>query len=122
MSQWTLRWLLEHDMDDDMTMYNCSTIEDAVGLLDSALIFGESPALIVFDHADRPTEENLKFSEQLHNAIPESWVIELVPDSMPVPLTQNGQFYIRKPVKENEWNETLDLVLLRDCSPQWANT
>lgn len=86
LSQWTFRWLLEHDeLSEDATLYTCNTIEDATNLLESALIIGESPALIVLDHADRPKAENLIFSKKLHDGIPESWIVELVPDSMPSP-------------------------------------
>ena len=59
LSQWTFRWLLEHgDLAEDSTMYTCNSIEDATNLLESALIIGQSPALIILDHADRPCEQN----------------------------------------------------------------
>ena len=58
MSQWTLRWLLENDMAEDCTMYTCNSVEEATGILETALIVGETPSLIIFDHADRPTEGN----------------------------------------------------------------
>ena len=68
LSQWTFRWLLEHgDLAEDSTMYTCNSIEDATNLLESALIIGQSPALIILDHADRPHEQNLKFSKLLHD-------------------------------------------------------
>ena len=57
LSQWTLRWLLENDMAEDSTMYTCNTIEEAVNILETALITGDSPALIIFDHADMKTYE-----------------------------------------------------------------
>lgn len=118
--QWTFRWLMNReDQSEDATLYTCNSIEDATGLLESALIMGESPALIVFDHADTPKAENLKFSKLLHDAIPESWIVELVPDSMPLPdedCEENGFCWIRRPVSEDEWYK-----VLQDGSPQWAN-
>lgn len=65
LNQWTFRWLLEHgNMADDSTLYTCNSIESAQSLLESALIIGQSPALIIFDHADHATEENLAFSKE----------------------------------------------------------
>ena len=106
MSQWTLRWLLQNDMADDATMYTCNSIEDAQNILETALIEGESPALIVFDHADRA----------------ESWIVEIVPDDMPVEKSDGSLYWIRRPADEDEWNETLEQVLLRTPTPQWAET
>lgn len=122
MSQWTLRWLLQNDMADDATMYTCNSIEDAQNILETALIEGESPALIVFDHADRAKDVNLKFSKKLHEAIPESWIVEIVPDDMPVEKSDGSLYWIRRPADEDEWNETLEQVLLRTPTPQWAET
>lgn len=119
--QWTFRWLLEHgDMAEDSTLYTCNSIEDATNLLESALIIGQSPALIILDHAETPREENLKFSKMLHDGIPESWIVEIVPDDMPLPNDENGFFWVRRPISEEEWNKTLQMVLLRNGSPQWA--
>lgn len=122
LSQWTLRWLLENEMAEDSTMYTCNTIEEASNILETALIVGESPALIIFDHADRPTEENIAFSKRLHNSIPESWVIELVPNSMPIQREEHGLYWIRSPLTEEEWRETLDQVLRKTPTPQWADS
>lgn len=120
LSQWTLRWLLEHDLAIDSTMYTCNSIEDATNLLESALIFGQSPTLIIFDHSDRPTEKNLAFSKALRDGIPESWIVEFVPDNMPIPEDTDNLFWVRRPLSEDEWDETLNLVLLKSGSPQWA--
>ena len=122
LSQWTFRWLLEHgDLAEDSAMYTCNSIEDATNLLESALIIGQSPALIILDHADRPHEQNLKFSKLLHDGIPESWIVELVPDNMPLPQCDENYYWVRKPVSEDEWYSTLEQVLLKSGSPQWAN-
>ena len=59
-------------MAEDSTLYTCNSIESAQSLLESALIIGQSPSLIIFDHADHATEKNLAFSKELHNGIPES--------------------------------------------------
>ena len=55
----------------------------------------------------------------------ESWcivqlVIEFVPDNMPVQQDDDNLFWVRRPLTEDEWDETLDLVLLKSGSPQWA--
>lgn len=116
--------LARGDRSEDSTLYTCNSIEDATNLLESALIIGESPALIVLDHADRPKEENLVFSRRLHDGIPESWIIELVPDTMPLPdkdCEENGFYWIRKPITEEEWHKTLEQVLVHNGSPQWAS-
>lgn len=120
LSQWTLRWLLERDLAIDSTMYTCNSIEDATSLLESALNFGQSPTLIIFDHSDHPTEKNIAFSKALRDGIPESWIIEFVPDNMPVQQDDDNLFWVRRPLTEDEWDETLDLVLLKSGSPQWA--
>lgn len=121
--QWTFRWLVENGEDaDDCTLYTCNSIESAQNLLESALIIGQSPALIIFDHADSATEANLKFSKELHNGIPESWIVEIIPDDMPLPenSSDDSMYWVRRPVSEAEWNQTLDLVLRKSASPQWA--
>lgn len=122
MSQWTLRWLLQNDLAEDSTMYTCNSIEDAQNLLETALIEGESPSLIVFDHAERSKAENLKFSKKIHESIPESWIVEIVPDDMPIEKNDGSLYWIRRPVNEEEWGETLEQVLLRTPTPQWAET
>ena len=122
LSQWTLRWLLENDMAEDSTMYTCNTIEEAANILETALITGDSPALIIFDHADRPTDMNIAFSKRLRNSIPESWIVEIVPDTMPIEKEDEGLYWIRRPLTEDEWRETLDQVLRKTPTPQWANS
>ena len=109
-------------MADDSTLYTCNSIESAQSLLESALIIGQSPALIIFDHADHATDKNLAFSKELHNAIPESWIIEIIPDDMPLPEDSgdDNTFWIRRPVSEEEWNATLESVLHKNGCPQWA--
>ncbi len=123
LNQWTFRWLLEHgNMAEDSTLYTCNSIESAQSLLESALIIGQSPSLIIFDHADHATEKNLAFSKELHNGIPESWIIEIIPDDMPLPedSRDDSTFWIRRPINEEEWCATLENVLHKNCSPQWA--
>ncbi|MCF0225544.1 MAG: hypothetical protein HUK20_14855 [Fibrobacter sp.] len=121
LSQWTFRWLLEHgELMEDATMYTCNSIEDATSLLESALIIGQSPALIILDHTDNPKSSNLDFSKCLHDGIPESWIVEIVPDSMPIPQSDDNLFWVRRPISEEEWYSTLDQVLLKSASPQWA--
>lgn len=122
LSQWTLRWLLENDMADDCTMYTCNSVDEATSILETALIVGETPSLIIFDHADRPTDVNVAFSKQLHDSIPESWVVEIVPDSMPLQNGSNSLYWIRRPLSEDEWRETLEQVLRKTPTPQWAET
>ena len=123
LNQWTFRWLLEHgNMAEDSTLYTCNSIESAQSLLESALIIGQSPSLIIFDHADHATEKNLAFSKELHNGILESWIIEIIPDDMPLPedSRDDSTFWIRRPINEEEWYATLENVLHKNCSPQWA--
>jgi hypothetical protein len=123
LNQWTFRWLLEHgNMAEDSTLYTCNSIESAQSLLESALIIGQSPSLIIFDHADHATEKNLAFSKELHNGIPESWIIEIIPDDMPLPedSRDDSTFWIRRPINEEEWYATLENVLHKNCSQQWA--
>ncbi len=123
LNQWTFRWLLEHgNLAEDSTLYTCNSIESAQSLLESALIIGQSPSLIIFDHADHATEKNLAFSKKLHNAIPESWLIEIIPDDMPLPEDSiaDSTFWIRRPVSEDEWSATLENVLHKNGCPQWA--
>ncbi|OWV18743.1 hypothetical protein B7990_05580 [Fibrobacter sp. UWB4] len=109
-------------MAEDSTLYTCNSIESAQSLLESALIIGQSPSLIIFDHADHATEKNLAFSKELHNGIPESWIIEIIPDDMPLPedSRDDSTFWIRRPVSEEEWYATLENVLHKNGCPQWA--
>ena len=109
-------------MAEDSTMYTCNTIEEAVNILETALITGDSPALIIFDTADRPTDMNIAFSKRLHNSIPESWIVEIVPDTMPIEKEDDSLYWIRRPLTEDEWRETLDQVLRKTPTPQWANS
>ena len=99
LNQWTFRWLLEHgNLAEDSTLYTCNSIESAQSLLESALI------------------------KELHNAIPESWIIEIIPDDMPLPEDSiaDSTFWIRRPVSEDEWSATLENVLHKNGCPQWA--
>lgn len=122
LSQWTFRWLLLHDnMANDCTLYSCNSIEDAIEHLESTLSIGQSPALIILDHAEEPKQSNLDLSKKLHNSIPESWIIEIVPNSMPLPKSDENLYWMRRPVSETEWSKTLDQVLIKSASPQWAN-
>ena len=59
--------------------------------------------------------------QQVHDGIPESWIVELVPDNMPLPESDENYYWVRKPVREEEWYCTLEQVLLKSGSPQWAN-
>ena len=107
---------MEHgNLAEDSTLYTCNSIESAQSLLESALIIGQSPSLIIFDHADHATDRNIAF-------IPESWIIEIIPDDMPLPedSVENSTFWIRRPVSEDEWNSTLENVLHMNGCPQWA--
>ncbi len=102
-------------MAEDSTLYTCNSIESAQSLLESALIIGQSPSLII-------SEKNLAFSKELHNGIPESWIIEIIPDDMPLPedSRDDSTFWIRRPVSEEEWYATLENVLHKNGCPQWA--
>ena len=102
--------------------YTCNSVEEATGILETALIVGETPSLIIFDHAERPTDVNIAFSKRLHSSIPESWIVEIVPDSMPIQMdSDNSLYWIRRPLDEDEWRETLEQVLRKTPTPQWAN-
>ena len=59
---------------------------------------------------------------ELHNGIPESWIIEIIPDDMPLPedSRDDSTFWIRRPVSEEEWYATLENVLHKNGCPQWA--
>ena len=46
--------------------------------------------------------------------------MEIVPDDMPVEKSDGSLYWIRRPADEDEWNETLEQVLLRTPTPQWA--
>jgi hypothetical protein len=40
---------------------------------------------------------------------------------MPLPQCDENYYWVRKPVSEDEWYSTLEQVLLKSGSPQWAN-
>ena len=65
---------------------------------------------------------NLEFSKRLHSSIPESWIVEIVPDSMPIRQDDGSLYWIRRPLDEDEWRETLEQVLRKTPTPQWADT
>lgn len=121
-ANWTLYWLLEHDLVPDTAIYTCQNLRQATVALEAPLNIGESPALVVVDHEEPPREETIEFAKNLRNCIPESWVIEMVPLSMPLPEANGDQFWIRKPVRKEEWLAVLEHVFLRASTPQWSET
>jgi hypothetical protein len=46
--------------------------------------------------------------------------VEIVPDTMPIEKEEDGLYWIRRPLTEDEWRETLDQVLRKTPTPQWA--
>ena len=89
-AQWTLYWLLEHNLIPDTAIYNCHNLRQALVAIEAPLAIGEAPALVVLDHSTPPKEEVLEFAQKLHNCIPESWIVEIVPREMPLPQIQEN--------------------------------
>ena len=121
-AEWTLYWLLEHNLVPDTAIYNCHNLRQALVAIEAPLAIGEPPALIVLDHATPPQEETLQFATKLHNCIPESWIVEITPRDMPLPHVQEHSFWIQKPVSEADWKAVLEHVFLKAGSPQWTAT
>ena len=120
-ANWTLDWMLSHDISADTAIYTCKGIAQGEKALDTPLSQGESPALIVLDHASAPTKESVLFGKRLRDAIPESWIVELVEKDYPIDRDSNEAFLLPKPVNKNSWDEVLQYVLDEATTPQWSN-
>jgi len=121
LAQWTLRWMLQHDLPADTAIYSCTRLDQALRSLEEPLAAGEPPALIVFDHGDPPTPETIRFCERLHSCIPEAWIVELVSSKMPLPKNPGDSFWVKKPVCQEDWVDVLQHVFLQAATPQWSN-
>lgn len=119
-AQWTLYWLLEHNLIPDTAVYNCHNLRQALVAIEAPLAIGEAPALVVLDHSTPPKEEVLEFAQKLHNCIPESWIVEIVPKEMPLPQIQENSFWISKPVCRADWIAVLEHIFLKAGTPQWS--
>ena len=120
-ANWTLDWMLSHDISADTAIYTCKGIAQGEKALDTPLSQGESPALIVLDHASAPTKESVLFGKRLRDAIPESWIVELVEKDYPVSKKSDDAFFMPKPIRKAEWEDVLQHVFVEAGSPQWSN-
>ncbi len=120
-SNWTLDWMLSRDMPLDTAIYTCQGIEQGKKALQKPLSQGESPALIVLDHGTAPTEESVKFGESIRNAVPESWLVELVEKDFPISKNCEDAFLVKKPIQKSDWDDILQHVLEEASTPQWSN-
>ncbi len=121
MAQWTLQWMLQHDLSADTAIYTCTRLDQALRSLEDPLAAGEPPALIVFDHGVPPTVETVHFCDKLRSCIPEAWIVELVSKEMPLPQDPSDSFWIKKPVCKEDWIDVLQHVFLQAATPQWSN-
>ena len=121
LANWTLDWMLSHDILADTAIYTCKGIEQGEEALDTPLSQGESPALIVLDHGFKPTKKSIAFGNHLRDAIPESWIVELVEKDYPVSKKSDDAFFMPKPIRKAEWEDVLQHVFVEAGSPQWSN-
>lgn len=121
LSNWTLDWMLSRDMPADTAIYGCQGIRQGEKALEAPLAQGESPALIVLDHGASPTEESIAFGKRLRDAIPESWIVELVEKDYPLPERNDEAFFMPKPIRKSDWEDVLEHVFVEACTPQWSN-
>lgn len=119
-AQWTLYWLLEHNLIPDTAIYNCHNLRQALVAIEAPLSAGEAPALVVLDHTTPPKEESIQFATKLHDCIPESWIVEIIPKDMPLPQVQENSFWILKPVGKDDWIAVLEHIFLKAGTPQWS--
>ncbi|MDR1759306.1 MAG: hypothetical protein LBR60_02125 [Fibrobacter sp.] len=120
MAQWTLQWVLENRIPVDTFIHSCSSLEQARRAIQKKMAIGDPPALIVFDHLGSPTPEAMRFGAEIRSGIPEAWTVELVPANMPLPAPEDDSFWLRRPVKKDDWIEVLNHVCRRAASPQWS--
>ncbi len=121
-SQWTLYWLLEHNLVPDTAIYNCHNLRQASVAIEAPLALGEPPALVVIDHSTPPQSEAIHFAKKLRNCIPESWIVEITPDNMPLPSVDENSFWVQKPVTKESWIAILKHIFLTAGTPQWSAT
>lgn len=120
-AQWTLRWMLLHDLPTDTSIYTCKSIAEAERALEAPITAGEPPALIVIDQGSSPRQESIRFADKLRQCIPEAWIIELVTSKMPMGRKTNEAFWLKKPVVKGDWEDVLQHVFIQAGSPQWSN-
>lgn len=118
-AQWTLQWVLESQIPVDTFIHSCNSLEQAERALEKKMSIGDPPALIVFDHLESPTPESIRFSQKIRACIPETWTVELVPNTMPLP-SEEDSFWLRKPIIKEDWIEVLNHIRLKAASPQWS--
>ncbi|MBP5247480.1 MAG: hypothetical protein J6Z31_06425 [Fibrobacter sp.] len=121
LANWTLDWMLSHDIPADTAIYTCKGIEQGEKALDTPLSQGESPALIVLDHGVKPTQESIAFGNRLRDLIPESWIVELVEKDYPISKQSDDAFFLPKPIRKSDWEDVLQHVFVEAGSPQWSN-
>lgn len=113
--------MLSHAFSADTAIYACKGLEQGAEALETPLSQGESPALIVLDHGRTPSEKSIAFGKRLRDAIPESWIVELVESDYPTPEKSDDAFFMQKPVRRPDWEDVLQHVFVEACSPQWSN-
>ena len=121
LANWTLDWMLSHDIPADTAIYTCKGIEQGEKALDTPLSQGESQALIVLDHGIKPTKESIAFGNRLRDLIPESWIVELVEKDYPISKQSDEAFFLPKPIRKADWEDVLQHVFVEAGSPQWSN-
>ena len=62
-----------------------------------------------------------EYEDYLEAVEQDGMALEIVPDEMPIEKSDGSLFWIRRPVDEDEWCETLEQVLRRTPTPQWAD-
>lgn len=118
LSYWTVDWLKEHGIIMEPTVYLCSSIAQAEKSINAPLKNGNPPSFVILDH---DLDENLMvpFAFKLRQALPESWVLELLRDKNKVPIHKDS-FILPKPFSQKEWYEILSHLYQTAQTPQWS--
>jgi hypothetical protein len=114
----TTTWLDYHGFGQKDSFYICKNISLAEKSLQIPLQVGQSPSLIIIDRETCPTASSA-FADRVRSCIPETWVIELVAGSSPIPADKSA-FIIKKPVRRADWEDILLHVFKLAPTPQWS--
>jgi hypothetical protein len=118
LSKWVMEWLELNHLYAGPAVYACTNMELAADSLQKPLDHGQAPSLIIVDH-NLNCPDISAFCAGIRNALPESWVIELVDHQSTIPYDQSA-FTLLKPLKKGDWDDILAHIYLKANSPQWS--
>ena len=115
---WSVEWFDAHLPKEKPDFFLITSCQTALSSLAQPLTVGKSPALIVIDHALAP-DLVPQLVSRVRDALPESWMIEIVDSTTVVPHSAET-IALQRPIPKEEWEDLLQQTLIRSRTPQWS--